>query len=112
MNIPERTITRARAPSRTVIVGTPRGLHGRPAARFVAAAAAQPVPVRIRAGDRAAVPAHSMLCLLSLGVRGGTEVILEADGDGADAALDALASLLAEDLDEMPEPSAPQAVTG
>jgi len=86
-------------PSRTVTVGSATGLHARPAALFVAAAAAQPVPVTIRVAEKRAVPARSMLSVLSLGAKCGTEVILEAEGDGADAALDALADLLARDLD-------------
>ena len=86
-------------PSRTVIVGSRSGLHARPAALFVAAAGAQAVPVTIRTADKAPVPARSMLSVLALGARYGTEVTIEADGDGADAALDALAALLARDLD-------------
>ena len=93
-------------PSRTVIVGSASGLHARPAALFVAAAGAQPVPVTIRTGDKKAVPAHSMLSVLSLGAKFGTEVTIEAEGDGADAALDELATLLARDLDEDSEPAA------
>lgn len=86
-------------PTRTVTVGSASGLHARPAALFVAAAAAAAVPVTIRTGDRAPVPARSMLSVLSLGAKQGTEVTLEADGDGAEAALDELAALLARDLD-------------
>lgn len=86
-------------PSRTVTVGSASGLHARPAALFVAAAAKQPVKVTIRTGEKRAVPARSMLSVLSLGAKFGTEVILEADGDGADTALDELADLLARDLD-------------
>ena len=86
-------------PFRTVTVGSASGLHARPAALFVAAAAAQSVAVMIRVGDKRAVPARSMLSVLSLGARCGTEVVLEAEGDGADHALDALADLLARDLD-------------
>lgn len=86
-------------PSRTVRVGSASGLHARPAALFVAAAKAQPVPVRIGTDGRAPVPADSMLSVLSLGAKCGTEVVLEADGDGAQEALDELAALLARDLD-------------
>ncbi len=93
-------------PSRSVVVGSTSGLHARPAALFVAAAGAVGVPVTIRAGDKKAVPARSMLSVLSLGAKFGTEVVLEADGDGADAALDELAALLARNLDEDPEPAA------
>ncbi|MFF5225550.1 HPr family phosphocarrier protein [Dactylosporangium sp. NPDC000521] len=86
-------------PTRTVVVGSASGLHARPAALFVAAAAKQPVPVTIRTGEKKAVPARSMLSVLSLGAKKGTEVTLEADGDGAEAAVDALAALLERDLD-------------
>jgi phosphocarrier protein HPr len=86
-------------PVRTVTVGSASGLHARPAALFVAAAAAQRVAVTIRTEDRPPVPARSMLSVLSLGARCGAAVTLEAEGEGADAALDALSSLLARDLD-------------
>ncbi|MFI5486116.1 HPr family phosphocarrier protein [Micromonospora echinaurantiaca] len=86
-------------PTRTVTVGSASGLHARPAAIFVAAAAAQPVPVTIRTSGKSPVPARSMLSVLSLAAKHGTEVILEADGPAADAALDALAALIARDLD-------------
>ncbi|WP_422769024.1 HPr family phosphocarrier protein [Plantactinospora sp. WMMC1484] len=85
--------------TRTVTVGSASGLHARPAALFVAAAGAAPVPVTIRTGEKRAVPANSMLSVLSLGAKQGTEVVLEADGEGAEAALDDLADLLARDLD-------------
>ncbi|GAA3659007.1 hypothetical protein GCM10022224_023040 [Nonomuraea antimicrobica] len=83
---------------RTVVVASASGLHARPAKLFVQAAVRTGVAVTIRAGERA-VPAKSMLGVLSLGVVQGTEVTLEADGPGADEALDALAALLARDLD-------------
>ncbi|MEV4627252.1 HPr family phosphocarrier protein [Micromonospora sp. NPDC049523] len=86
-------------PTRTVSVGSASGLHARPAALFVAAAAAQPVRVTIRVGDKRPVPANSMLSVLSLGAKRGTEVVIEAEGQGAEAALDTLADLLVRDLD-------------
>ncbi|MDG4787612.1 HPr family phosphocarrier protein [Micromonospora sp. WMMD1102] len=85
--------------TRTVTVGSASGLHARPAALFVAAAGAAPVPVTIRTGERRPVPANSMLSVLALGAKQGTEVVLEADGEGAEAALHGLAELLARDLD-------------
>jgi phosphocarrier protein HPr len=87
-------------PSRVVTIGSTSGLHARPAKLFVEAAASAAVPVTIRTGDKRPVPARSMLSVLSLGARFGTEVTLEAEGDGAEAALDALADLLARNLDE------------
>ncbi|TDC64873.1 HPr family phosphocarrier protein [Actinomadura sp. GC306] len=86
-------------PERKVIIGSAQGLHARPAKIFVQRAAQQPVPVSIRTGDRAPVPASSILGVLSLGAGQGAEVVLSADGDGADAVLDELAALLAGDLD-------------
>ena len=86
---------------RTVVIGSASGLHARPAALFVKAAAAAPARVTIRVGDRPAVQARSMLSVLALGARQGTEVTLEAEGDGADAerAVAELAALLERDLD-------------
>ena len=84
---------------RTVAIGSDSGLHARPATVFVKAAAAAPVPVTIRVGDGKPVPARSMLSVLSLGARKGTEVTLEAEGDDAARAVDELAALLARNLD-------------
>jgi phosphocarrier protein HPr len=86
-------------PTRTVTIASTSGLHARPAALFVAAAAAQRVAVKISADGKPAVPARSLLSVLSLGAKHGTAVTLEADGDGAEVALDALAELLSRDLD-------------
>jgi len=86
-------------PERTVSVGSASGLHARPAALFVAAAAKLPVPVTIRTAGKKPVPAKSMLSVLSLGAKHGTEVTLAAEGDGADDAIDQLAALLIRDLD-------------
>jgi len=86
---------------RVVVVGSRVGLHARPAALFVKAASEQPVPVRIRKADggSASVDARSMLRVLALGAKGGDAVVLEADGDGAEAALDALTAVLEADHD-------------
>ncbi|MFI7701290.1 HPr family phosphocarrier protein [Nonomuraea sp. NPDC049480] len=83
---------------RTVAVASASGLHARPAKLFVQAAVRLGVPVTVRVGEKA-VPAKSMLGVLSLGAVQGTEVTLEADGPEADEALDALVSLLSRDLD-------------
>ncbi|MCC3281653.1 MULTISPECIES: HPr family phosphocarrier protein [Arthrobacter] len=78
------------------------GLHARPASLFAEAAAAQPVEVTIAMeGDSAeeAMDASSMLSLMSLGASHGDVVVLRAEGDGADAALDELVKILETDLD-------------
>jgi phosphocarrier protein len=87
-------------PERRVNVGSKVGLHARPAAMFVQAAAKQPVKVTIaKAGGGNPVDARSILSVLALDARGGDEVILAAEGDGADQALDELAALVSRDLD-------------
>lgn len=80
---------------RHVIVANKEGLHARPAALFVKAAAEQPVKVTIRKVDGEPVDADSILGLMTLGVAFGDEVVLTADdGDRTDAALQSLATLL------------------
>jgi phosphocarrier protein HPr len=87
-------------PERRVVVGSKVGLHARPAALFVQAAAKQPVKVTIAKGNKPPVDARSILAVLSLDARGGDEVVLHADGsDQAEAALDELAALVATDHD-------------
>ncbi|OLF05574.1 phosphotransferase [Actinophytocola xinjiangensis] len=89
-------------PSRDVVVGSRIGLHGRPAATVVRVAAAQPVLVRIGVAGRPPVDASSIIAVLSLGAKGGDTVTVEADGEGAQAALDAMVEVLATDLDAEP----------
>lgn len=84
---------------RIVTIGSRIGLHARPASLFVQAAARQPVPVRIAKPGGEAVDARSILLVLGLDVRGGDEVVLSAEGDGAELALDELAALACTDLD-------------
>jgi phosphocarrier protein HPr len=86
-------------PERTAIVASTVGLHARPAAVFVKAAGEQPAKVRIRKGAGEPVDAASILSIMTLGVEHGDEVVLSAEGDGADASLDALVTLLERDLD-------------
>ena len=85
-------------PERTVTVASKTGLHARPAKLFVQAATKQPMKVTITAGERT-VDARSMLGVLSLGVKKGGTVTLAAEGEGADAVLDSLVTLLETDLD-------------
>ena len=86
-------------PERRVVVGSKVGLHARPAALFVQAAARQPVRVTIAKDGKSPVDAKSILAVLGMDVRGGEEVILAAEGEGAEAALDDLAAVVAADHD-------------
>jgi phosphocarrier protein HPr len=87
---------------RTVTIASRVGLHARPAAVFAAAVAALPIEVTIGlASDPVedAIDASSILSLMSLGAANGDDVILRAEGEGADEALEALVTLLETDLD-------------
>lgn len=87
---------------RTVAVGSQSGLHARPASLLVQAATRQPVKVTIGRDGQRAVDARSLLSVLALAAQYGDSVVLAAEGDGAEAAVDELATLLARDLDATP----------
>ena len=86
-------------PEKTVTVGSSVGLHARPAALFVQAAARQPVKVKIAKPEGDPVDARSILLVLGLDARGGEQVILSAEGEGAEQALEELAAVVATNHD-------------
>ncbi|MEV7611416.1 MULTISPECIES: HPr family phosphocarrier protein [unclassified Streptomyces] len=88
---------------RRVNVGWAEGLHARPASIFVRAATASGIPVTIAKADGTPVNAGSMLAVLGLGAQGGEEIVLASEAEGAEVALDRLAKLVAEGLEELPE---------
>lgn len=69
-------------------------LHARPAANFVRTAMGFAADVQVAAGERE-VDAKSLLSVLALGAKGGTELRLTAFGQDAAAALDALSACIA-----------------
>ncbi len=86
--------------SRTIRIGSSNGLHARPAKLFAQAVKDSGLPVTISKGSGAAVNAASILGVISLGAEKGDYVTLIADGENANAVLDALAELLTTDYDE------------
>jgi phosphocarrier protein HPr len=89
-------------PERRATIASSVGLHARPAAIFAKAAGDQPVDVTIAKENEPAdeaMDASSILSLMSLGAAHGDVVVLRAEGDGADQALDELVALLETDLD-------------
>jgi phosphocarrier protein len=76
-------------PHRHVTIATAAGLHARPAS----------VPVTIGRPGAAPVTAASLLLVMGLGLQHGETVEITAEGAGADAVLDDLATMLATDLD-------------
>ncbi|HSU73623.1 MAG TPA: HPr family phosphocarrier protein [Terrabacter sp.] len=85
--------------TRTVTIASSVGLHARPAALFVEAASSSGLDVEIAKPGEDPVDATSILGVMALGAKYGEEVVLTADGDGADATLDSLVALLSRDLD-------------
>ncbi|GAA4429215.1 HPr family phosphocarrier protein [Actinokineospora soli] len=81
-------------PTTRVTIGSPVGLHARPARLLVEAATKLPIPLRIGRTEADAVDARSILAVMSLGVSGGEEVVLVAEGEGAEPALAEIAALL------------------
>ncbi|NHD17533.1 MULTISPECIES: HPr family phosphocarrier protein [unclassified Actinopolyspora] len=86
-------------PERHVTVASKVGLHARPAAMLAKAAAAQSVKITIRKQETEPVEAASILGLMTLGAAHGDEVVLAADGEGAEDALDHIAELVGSELD-------------
>jgi phosphotransferase system HPr (HPr) family protein len=81
----------AQASSEGLVVTLPGGvdLHARPAADFVRTAMGFAASIQVAAGEREA-DAKSLLSVLALGAKAGTEIRLTANGEDAEAALDAL----------------------
>jgi phosphocarrier protein HPr len=69
-------------------------LHARPAANFVKTAMRFRSRVSVDVNGKTA-DAKSILAVLALGAKGGTSLRLNAEGDDAGAALDALAACVA-----------------
>ena len=84
--------------TRTVTIGSPVGLHARPAAVFTRAVEDTGVPVRISKDGSVPQDAASILGVMTLAAEQGDTVTLHADGPRAEAVLDELADLLAQDL--------------
>ncbi|GAA2179895.1 HPr family phosphocarrier protein [Brooklawnia cerclae] len=83
--------------TREATIAAAEGLHARPASLFVQAAKAAGIPVTISKDGKGPVSATSILSVLSLGAKKGDVVVLAAEGDGADAALDTLVAELEKD---------------
>ena len=81
----------AQASSEGLVATLPEGvdLHARPAADFVRTAMGFGADIQVAADGREA-DAKSLLSVLALGAKGGTELRLTASGDDAEAAVAAL----------------------
>jgi phosphocarrier protein len=86
-------------PERTVTVSNQRGLHARAAAKFVKLAGTFDSKVTVAKGPNE-VPGGSIMGLMMLAAAPGCEIRIAAEGPDADAAVDALATLVERKFDE------------
>lgn len=80
-------------PEATVTLRNATGLHARPAKIFARAAATSPAEVLVAKGGRE-VNAKSVLSVLTLDCHQGDEIVIRANGEGADVALAELVALV------------------
>ncbi len=92
MNVPQH--------SRVIVILNPQGMHARPAEMFVRTALRYKSRIELIRGNER-VNAKSMLHLLTLGARQGTELTLEAEGEDAPEAIEALSQLVASGFAEL-----------
>ncbi|EPC01066.1 phosphoenolpyruvate-protein phosphotransferase [Litchfieldella anticariensis FP35 = DSM 16096] len=78
------------------------GLHARPAKQLVQVARQQTMPIKVRLleGGGEAVSAASLTKVIGLGARRGQLLVFSAEGEGADAALEAVVGAVGEGLGE------------
>ena len=76
-----------------------RGLHARASAKFVKCAEQFNADITV-SRDGQTVPATSIMGLMMLAAHPGANILVEAHGPDAEAALDALAQLVAEKFGE------------
>ena len=86
--------------TRSVTVVNPQGFHARPAHLFMKLAESFPCCIEILKGNEI-INGKSILDLLTLGAGNGTTLTLRASGEGAEAAVEALAKLIEAGFGEM-----------
>jgi phosphocarrier protein len=82
-----------------VTLSNRRGLHARASARFVTLAAGLPAAVEVEK-DGSKVTGTSIMGLMMLGAAMGDSILIRADGDGAEEAVDALVRLVEDKFGE------------
>lgn len=79
--------------SRSVAITNRRGLHARASAKFVTVASGVGTKVEVEK-DGSKVVGTSIMGLMMLGAAMGDSIIISADGEGAEAAVQALVDLV------------------
>ena len=85
--------------ARDLSITNQRGLHARASAKFVKCAEAFDAEITVTR-DGMSVPATSIMGLMMLGAAIGTSIMVEAKGNEAEQALEALALLVESKFDE------------
>ena len=85
--------------SQTVTVVNPLGMHARAAARFVHLATRFQSRIRV-ARDAREMDGKSIMGVMMLAAECGASILLRADGPDEEAALDALAAVIADGFGE------------
>lgn len=84
-----------------VTVAHEKGLHARPASVFVQTAAEFDCDVKVGTPDgEAAVDAKSSIGVISLGVEPGDEIVITAEGEDSEVAVDRLVELVEADFED------------
>ena len=84
---------------RRVTIVNELGLHARPAAAFVKIAGAFKAEISVRRDDMV-VNGKSIMGVMTLAAEPGSELLIRAEGDDAQAVVDALAELVAKGFHE------------
>ena len=79
--------------SKKYVIKNTIGLHARPAALFVKKAAEFESKIKVVKDDKEA-DAKSIISIMALGAVKGAEIVINADGEDSDSAVDALVELL------------------
>ncbi len=90
--------------TRIVVVRHADGLHARPAEMVARQAMQYQARVEL-VRDQRRVDARSILNILTLGAECGVQLVIEAEGDDADAAVEAIARLIESEFSTEAPPS-------
>ncbi|MFH1570742.1 MAG: HPr family phosphocarrier protein [Gemmatimonadota bacterium] len=85
---------------RTVIVTNPLGIHARPATLLVQSAARFAADIYLSKGDIRRINGKSIMGVMMLAAEQGAEILIEAEGSDAEAALEAVGALLASSFED------------
>jgi len=85
---------------RTVVINNPLGIHARPAALVVQAAAKLKSEIFFSKGDIRRVNGKSIMGVMMLAAEQGSEITIEAEGEDAEEAVETLGELLQSNFED------------